>query len=69
MTTKLTQAYVSVQHRLANREAGQGALEYIGILAVVALVITIAIAGFNGARSDILQGVKDLVDKVFTAGG
>lgn len=67
MTTKLTQAYVSVQHRLANRDAGQGALEYIGILAVVALVIGIALAGFDGARSDIAEGVKNLISKVFTA--
>lgn len=65
MTTKLTQAYVSVQQRIADREAGQGALEYIGILAVVAVVIGLAVAAFNAAGGTINSGVTTLLGEVF----
>lgn len=61
MTTKLTKAYTRLT---AEREAGQGALEYIGILAVVVVVIGLAIAGFNAASGDINTGVSDLIKQV-----
>jgi hypothetical protein len=48
----------------ARGDRGQGALEYIGILAVVALVITIALAAFEDARQDIIDGVGDLIEDV-----
>jgi len=68
MTAKLTKAYISTQHRITElsdrRDAGQGALEYIGILAVVVVVIGLAIAGFNAASGDINTGVSDLIKKV-----
>ena len=61
MTTKLTKAYTNLT---ARRDAGQGALEYIGILAVVVVVIGLAIAGFQAASGDINTGVSDLIKKV-----
>ncbi len=69
MTTKLTKAYITAQHRLQNREAGQGALEYIGILAVVVVVIGLAIAGFRSASGNINTGVQGLIDQVTGNGG
>lgn len=50
-------------------DKGQGALEYIGILAVVALVIGLALAAFEAAGGDITSGVADLIGQVFSAGG
>lgn len=68
MTAKLTKAYVSTQNRMQElsdrRDAGQGALEYIGILAVVVVVIGLAIAGFQAASGDIDTGISDLIKKV-----
>lgn len=61
MTTKLTKAYLDLTSR---RDAGQGALEYIGILAVVVVVIGLAIAGFRAASGDIDTGVSDLIKQV-----
>jgi hypothetical protein len=72
MTQKLTKAYVAATQRVdavaARKDAGQGALEYIGILAVVALVIGLALGGFDAASGDIEKGVKGLIEKVFSAG-
>ncbi len=65
MTAKLTKAYITAQHRLENREAGQGALEYIGILAVVALVIGLAAAAFDAYSGTINSRVGELIDSVF----
>jgi hypothetical protein len=45
-------------------DRGQGALEYIGILAVVALVITIALGAFQAASGDIEGGLGTLISDV-----
>lgn len=50
-------------------DQGQGALEYIGILAVVALVIGLALTAFTDAGPAITEGVGTLIESVFTAGG
>jgi len=56
MTEKLTSLY------LKSRDAGQGALEYIGILAVVAVVIGLAIAAFQASEGNITSGLQGLID-------
>lgn len=61
----MTKHLVRLQQLRGDR--GQGALEYIGILAVVALVITLALAGFQAASGDINTGVSDLIKGVFSA--
>ena len=55
--------------QITRDDRGQGALEYIGILAVVALVIGLALVGFEAAGGDITAGIGDLIGQVFTAGG
>lgn len=68
MSAKLTKAYVSTQNRFQEltdrRDAGQGALEYIGILAVVVIVIGLAGAAFTAAGGDINDGVSKLIKSV-----
>lgn len=61
----MTKLYIRLTQLRGDR--GQGALEYIGILAVVALVITLALAGFTAAKGDITDGVSTLIKGVFTA--
>ncbi len=63
----MTKHLVRLQ-QTARGDQGQGALEYIGILAVVALVIGLALTAFTDAGGAISTGVADLVEKVFTAG-
>jgi Flp pilus assembly pilin Flp len=50
-------------------ERGQGALEYIGILAIVLLVLTLALAAFNAAGPDITEGVSDIIEEIFSERG
>ncbi len=57
MTEKLTRIYLT-----ARDDEGQGALEYIGILAVVVAVITLVVAAVNGA--DVATGLQDLINQV-----
>lgn len=54
-------------NELADRkEKGQGAIEYIGVLLVVAVVIGLVIAAFNGL--DLGSKVSDAVDAIFDQG-
>lgn len=62
----MTRHLVRLQ-QITRADRGQGALEYIGILAVVALVIGLALAGFTAAGGDITDGIADLIGQVFTA--
>lgn len=65
MTTKLTKAYITAQHRLqdvvARREAGQGALEYVGILVVVMIVFAAVWTAVDGQKETIGTKVTDLI--------
>lgn len=45
-------------------DRGQGALEYIGILAVVVLVLTLVIAAVNAAAPSITSGFAAYVTKI-----
>ena len=57
MTEKLTSLYLK-----SRDDEGQGALEYIGILAVVAVVIGLAIAAFEASEGNITDGLQGLID-------
>ena len=61
MTARMTRALIAMK---ANKDSGQGALEYIGILAVVVIVIGLVGAGFTAACGNIDGGVADLIDQV-----
>jgi hypothetical protein len=52
-------------HRFPRRDAGQGTLDYIGVLAVVALVLSIVLATNPGGV--VSSGTRDRVDDVLTA--
>ena len=60
MTEKLTRLYV----RASTGDRGQGALEYIGILAVVAVVVGLAITAFQASQGNITTGLQGLIDKL-----
>jgi hypothetical protein len=55
--------------RPARDDRGQGALEYIGILAIVLLVLTLALAAFNSASGDITDGVSTIIGEIFSERG
>ena len=59
----MTKHLVRLQ-QITRDDRGQGALEYIGILAVVALVITIALGAFNLATPSINSGLTTLITNV-----
>jgi len=63
----MTKHLVRLQQIRGDR--GQGALEYIGILAVVAVVIGLAAAGFTAASGTIDAGITTLLGQVFGTGG
>jgi hypothetical protein len=52
----------------ANRDSGQGALEYIGILAVVVVVVGFVMAAFRATSGDISDGVEGLVTSILSGG-
>lgn len=70
LTTVRAQAAVtgllhSLAERLADDERGQDTIEYIGVLAVVAVIIGVVLAVAKGLRQDISSGASKLVSEVF----
>lgn len=63
MTKALVATRVRVQKALQEREAGQGMLEYVGIVVAVAVVLGAAIAIINGW--DIAGKMGDIISQVF----
>ncbi len=59
MSKFLTRLSVSTRN-----DEGQGAVEYIGILAVAAVVITVVVAAVNGNASTIQSGLTTLINDV-----
>ncbi|MCQ6554557.1 hypothetical protein NPS70_15325 [Streptomyces sp. C10-9-1] len=53
----------SLRHR---SDRGQGAVEYVGVIVLVALII-VAIVG-TGVADDIAQGLTDKVSEILNAG-
>ncbi|MGD9484869.1 hypothetical protein WDH52_16685 [Streptomyces sp. TRM70308] len=52
--------------RLQNNDTGQTAIEYLGILAVVAAIIVVLLTTDFGTA--IVNGINDQIDKVTGAG-
>jgi hypothetical protein len=73
MTAKLTKAYVTVQHRLedvaSRRDAGQGTLEYVGILVVIMLVFAAVWGAVNGQTGNVTSKVNELIGKFLNGTG
>ncbi|QDY78797.1 hypothetical protein [Streptomyces qinzhouensis] len=56
-----------VQALRQGRDRGQGAVEYVGVIVLVAIIIA-AVAG-SGVGDDIANGLKAQVQKVLNTGG
>ncbi|GIG19398.1 hypothetical protein Cch01nite_01220 [Cellulomonas chitinilytica] len=65
MTRMFVNTKIRLQKALEAREAGQGTLEYLGIVVVVALLITALIAGFT--KWDLASKLGTALDKITTA--
>lgn len=66
MTARMTRAFRTLK---AGKDSGQGALEYIGILAVVVVIVGIALAAFEGTRESVISGVAEMVTTLLGGGG
>ncbi len=64
----MTKKLIRFQQAMVS-DRGQGAVEYIGILAIVAVVIGLVIAAFNAAGGQINAGVVALITAVVGGGG
>ncbi|MFE2595198.1 hypothetical protein ACWCOZ_04805 [Streptomyces sp. NPDC001840] len=60
-----TWANTTVTAMKARRDKGQGAVEYVGVIVLVALII-VAIVG-TGVAEDIAQGLTDKVTEILDA--
>jgi len=65
MTRALVKTQIRLQQLVAKREAGQGTLEYVGMIIVAAILVTIVVtavkgtgiaAAFDKAINDIIKG-------------
>ena len=65
MTRMFVVTKIRLQKALEAREAGQGTLEYLGIVVVVALLITALIAGFT--TWDLGAKLGTALEKITTA--
>lgn len=65
MTARMTRAFQTMK---ARKDSGQGALEYIGILAVVVVIVGIALAAFEGTRESVMTGVATMVTTLLGGG-
>lgn len=52
--------------RVVDDECGQDAIEYIGVLAVVAVVIGVVIAVASGLQGTITSGASKVISEVFS---
>lgn len=67
----LTRLYISTQtrirHAIADGERGQGTLEYLGVIVIVAILVVAAVAAFNAF--DLGGKLGEQLDKIGGAGG
>jgi hypothetical protein len=54
MTKALVKTQIRLQQLTAKREAGQGTLEYVGMIIVAAIVVVLVIGAIKGANLDVL---------------
>lgn len=68
----MTKHAVRFQHAMAariNGDRGQGALEYIGILIIVGVVVAAVIAIFQGQQGTITSAVSTAIQNFLSGGG
>lgn len=58
MTRMFVKAKIQLAKALEEREAGQGTLEYLGVVIVAAVLVIAAIAAFNGLGLGDMVGEK-----------
>lgn len=65
MTAKLATKYISLVDTIAaRREAGASGIEYAGMIVVAALVVSLIVAGVNGAN--VTGNVTRLIGEIFS---
>jgi hypothetical protein len=62
MTKALVKTQIRLQQLTAKREAGQGTLEYVGMIIVAAILVTIVVTAVN--TTDIAGTFKAAIDKI-----
>jgi len=62
MTKAIVKTQIRLQQFIANREAGQGTLEYIGMIVVAAILIVgvVAAAGKAGLGAKFSKAITDI---------
>jgi len=68
MTRKIAALHVRVIKAVEGREAGQGTLEYVGMIAVAALLVVAVVTAF-GNGSTLGSKVSDAISKITSIGG
>lgn len=68
MTRKLVALKVRATQALASREAGQGTLEYVGMIALAALLVMAIVTAF-GNGSSLATSVSNAITKITGIGG
>lgn len=58
-----------IEARGLRGDAGQGTLEYLGIVIVAAILIVALIGVFNGGSFDLGEKVQEQLDKITDAAG
>ncbi|KAE8762974.1 hypothetical protein [Georgenia thermotolerans] len=67
MSTRLyVRAKVRLQELLDRREAGQGTLEYLGVVVIVAILVVAAVTAFNSFNLG--EKITTQLDKIGNAG-
>ena len=68
MTRRIASLHVRVIKAVDAREAGQGTLEYVGMIAVAALLVLAVVAAFGNGTS-LGAKVSDAISKITSIGG
>jgi len=64
MTKALVKTQIRLQQLTAKREAGQGTLEYVGMIIVAAILVAIVVTAVNG--TDIAGKFQTAIDKIIS---
>lgn len=65
MTKALVKTQIRLQQLVTKGEAGQGTLEYVGMIIVAAILVAIVVGVVNG--SDVTGKFQDAVNKIIGA--
>jgi hypothetical protein len=63
MTKALVKTQIRLQQLVAKGEAGQGTLEYIGMIIVAAILVVIVVTAVKdgGVKEALVKAIKDIV--------